>query len=214
MALFAGDLLRMYQRFAEAQGWTFDLVEAQESELGGIKEAVVHVQGEGVFARLKYESGVHRVQRVPETESGGRIHTSAATVAVLPEAEEVELSSAFTVMRPGSGEGTSTSVQTWNSPGRSENECEPAASVVSVSSKKSYQVVVASNVSVTVVGVTPKLPKMTASVGSPAGARRRGDGVLVVEGAVSTPVPAVPASAPQPVHGEIRSVVRGKFMRV
>ena len=90
-ALFAADLLRMYQRYAEAKGWRFDLVELQETELGGVKEAVAQVQGEGVFARLKYESGVHRVQRVPETESGGRIHTSAATVAVLPEAEEVEV---------------------------------------------------------------------------------------------------------------------------
>ena len=90
-ALFAGDLLRMYQRYAEARGWRFDLVSLQESELGGVREAVAHVQGEGVFARLKYDSGVHRVQRVPETESGGRIHTSAATVAVLPEAAEVEI---------------------------------------------------------------------------------------------------------------------------
>ncbi len=90
-ALFAGDLLRMYQRYAEAQGWGFNVIEAQDSELGGLREAVVNVTGEGVFARLKYESGVHRVQRVPETESGGRIHTSAATVAVLPEAEEVEI---------------------------------------------------------------------------------------------------------------------------
>ena len=90
-ALFAGDLLRMYQRFAERHGWGFDLIEAQESELGGIREAVARVSGERVYARLKYESGVHRVQRVPETESGGRIHTSAATVAVLPEAEEVEI---------------------------------------------------------------------------------------------------------------------------
>lgn len=90
-ALFAGDLLRMYQRFAEARGWGWELIELAETELGGIKEAVVHINGEGVFARLKYESGVHRVQRVPETESGGRIHTSAATVAVLPEAEEVDL---------------------------------------------------------------------------------------------------------------------------
>ena len=90
-ALFAGDLLRMYQRHAEQQGWTFRLLELAESELGGVKEAVAHIAGEGVFARLKYESGVHRVQRVPETESGGRIHTSAATVAVLPEAEEVDI---------------------------------------------------------------------------------------------------------------------------
>ena len=90
-ALFAGDLLRMYQKYAEARGWRFALLSLTETELGGVKEAVASVQGEGVFARLKYESGVHRVQRVPETESGGRIHTSAATVAVLPEAEEVEI---------------------------------------------------------------------------------------------------------------------------
>ncbi|SMO95085.1 bacterial peptide chain release factor 1 (bRF-1) [Thalassovita litoralis] len=90
-ALFAGDLLRMYQRYAETRGWSFQIIEYQETELGGIKEVVAHVKGEGVFARLKYESGVHRVQRVPETESGGRIHTSAATVAVLPEAEDVDI---------------------------------------------------------------------------------------------------------------------------
>ncbi len=90
-ALFAGDLLRMYQRYAEARGWKFEIIEEQASELGGIREVVAHVKGEGVFARLKYESGVHRVQRVPETESGGRIHTSAATVAVLPEAEDVDI---------------------------------------------------------------------------------------------------------------------------
>ncbi|MEM8979362.1 MAG: peptide chain release factor 1 [Pseudomonadota bacterium] len=90
-ALFAGDLLRMYQRFAESQGWKFEIIEEQATELGGIKEVTAHVQGEGVFAQLKYESGVHRVQRVPTTESGGRIHTSAATVAVLPEAEDVDI---------------------------------------------------------------------------------------------------------------------------
>ena len=90
-ALFAGDLLRMYQRYAETSGWIFEIIEEQQTELGGIKEVVAHVKGEGVFARLKYESGVHRVQRVPETESGGRIHTSAATVAVLPEAEDVDI---------------------------------------------------------------------------------------------------------------------------
>ena len=90
-ALFAGDLLRMYQKYAEAKGWKFNIVEMQESELGGIKEVIANVQGSGVFARLKYESGVHRVQRVPETESGGRVHTSAATVAVLPEAEDVDI---------------------------------------------------------------------------------------------------------------------------
>ncbi|MGR3250393.1 MAG: peptide chain release factor 1 [Paracoccus sp. (in: a-proteobacteria)] len=87
-ALFAGDLLSMYRRYAEAQGWSFQMMELTQTELGGIKEAIARIEGEGVFARLKYESGVHRVQRVPETESGGRIHTSAATVAVLPEAAE------------------------------------------------------------------------------------------------------------------------------
>jgi len=90
-ALFAGDLLRMYQRFAESQGWRFELLEFNASELGGVKEAMARIEGEGVFARLKFESGVHRVQRVPETESSGRIHTSAATVAVLPEADEVDI---------------------------------------------------------------------------------------------------------------------------
>ncbi|MGZ3217741.1 peptide chain release factor 1 [Paracoccus sp. T5] len=87
-ALFAGDLLSMYRRHAEGQGWSFQMLELTQTELGGVKEAVARIEGEGVFARLKYESGVHRVQRVPETESGGRIHTSAATVAVLPEAAE------------------------------------------------------------------------------------------------------------------------------
>ena len=81
----------MYQRYAEAQGWKFDLIEEQLTELGGIKEVVAHIKGQNVFARLKYESGVHRVQRVPTTESGGRVHTSAATVAVLPEAEDVDI---------------------------------------------------------------------------------------------------------------------------
>ncbi|WP_340301678.1 peptide chain release factor 1 [Roseobacter sp. HKCCD5988] len=90
-ALFAGDLLRMYQRYAEARGWQFELIEQQLSELGGVREVTARIVGEGVFARMKYESGVHRVQRVPETESGGRIHTSAATVAVLPEAEDVDI---------------------------------------------------------------------------------------------------------------------------
>ena len=90
-SLFAGDLLRMYQRYAEAKGWKLDILEQSLTEVGGVKEVVARVTGDGVFARLKYESGVHRVQRVPETESGGRIHTSAATVAVLPEAEDVDI---------------------------------------------------------------------------------------------------------------------------
>lgn len=90
-ALFAGDLFRMYQRYAESRGWTVELISANSAEVGGYKEVVASVSGTGVFARLKYESGVHRVQRVPVTEAGGRIHTSAATVAVLPEAEEVDV---------------------------------------------------------------------------------------------------------------------------
>jgi peptide chain release factor 1 len=90
-ALFAGDLLRMYQRYAEARGWRIEIISASPAELGGFKEVIASVEGAGVFARLKFESGVHRVQRVPVTESGGRIHTSAATVAVLPEAEEVDV---------------------------------------------------------------------------------------------------------------------------
>ena len=90
-ALFAGDLFRMYQRYAEERGWRVELISASAADLGGYKEVVASVSGAGVFARLKFESGVHRVQRVPATESGGRIHTSAATVAVLPEAEEVDV---------------------------------------------------------------------------------------------------------------------------
>ncbi len=90
-ALFAADLLRMYTRFAEMKGWALELVDANPTDIGGYKEVVVGVEGKGVFGYLKYESGVHRVQRIPSTESGGRIHTSAATVAVLPEAEEVEV---------------------------------------------------------------------------------------------------------------------------
>ena len=90
-ALFAGDLFRMYQRFAENHGWKVELISASSADMGGYKEVVASVTGKGVFAQLKFESGVHRVQRVPVTESGGRIHTSAATVAVLPEAEEVDV---------------------------------------------------------------------------------------------------------------------------
>ncbi len=89
--LFAGDLLRMYQRYCQARGWPFEVMEASENDAGGIAQATVSISGAGAYGRLKFESGVHRVQRVPETESGGRIHTSAATVAVLPEAEEVDI---------------------------------------------------------------------------------------------------------------------------
>ncbi|MGF1606456.1 MAG: peptide chain release factor 1 [Rhodothalassiaceae bacterium] len=90
-ALFAGDLYRMYARYAEDQGWKLETLSASAGEVGGFKEVIAAVNGRGVFAKLKFESGVHRVQRVPATESGGRIHTSAATVAVLPEAEDVDV---------------------------------------------------------------------------------------------------------------------------
>jgi peptide chain release factor 1 len=90
-ALFAGDLFRMYERYAASQGWKVELIAASEGDAGGYKEIIAGISGAGVYARLKFESGVHRVQRVPATEGGGRIHTSAATVAVLPEAEEVDV---------------------------------------------------------------------------------------------------------------------------
>ena len=90
-ALFAADLFRMYSRYAEQHGWKTDIISASENDLGGYKEIIASIAGKGVFARLKYESGVHRVQRIPLTEAGGRIHTSAATVAVLPEVEDVDL---------------------------------------------------------------------------------------------------------------------------
>ncbi|GGD00722.1 peptide chain release factor 1 [Pontibacillus salipaludis] len=90
-ALFAGDLYRMYSRYAEAHGWKTEVIEAHESEVGGYKEIIFMINGSGAFSKLKFENGAHRVQRVPQTESGGRIHTSTATVACLPEAEEVEV---------------------------------------------------------------------------------------------------------------------------
>ena len=90
-ALFAGDLYRMYTRFAEHQGWKIDVMEASSTGVGGYKEVIFMINGKGAYSKLKYENGAHRVQRVPETESGGRIHTSTATVAVLPEAEDVEV---------------------------------------------------------------------------------------------------------------------------
>jgi peptide chain release factor 1 len=91
-ALFAGDLFRMYERFAAAQGWKVEVISASEGSMGGYKEIVAEIRGRGAYAKLKFESGVHRVQRVPDTEASGRIHTSAATVAVLPEAEDVDVS--------------------------------------------------------------------------------------------------------------------------
>ena len=90
-ALFGADLFRMYSRYAERRGWKTELMEMNETGIGGIKEAVLLIKGKGAYSRLKYESGAHRVQRVPETESSGRVHTSAATVAVLPEVDEVEV---------------------------------------------------------------------------------------------------------------------------
>jgi peptide chain release factor 1 len=90
-ALFAADLLRMYQRYADIKSWGYELFDVSDTGLGGIREASLNIRGKGAYARLKFESGVHRVQRVPETEASGRIHTSAATVAVLPEAEEVDI---------------------------------------------------------------------------------------------------------------------------
>ncbi len=90
-ALFAGDLFRMYERYSASKGWRFEVVSASDGEVGGFKEIIASVSGRGVFAHMKFESGVHRVQRVPATEAQGRIHTSAATVAVLPEAEEVDI---------------------------------------------------------------------------------------------------------------------------
>ncbi|WP_113338261.1 peptide chain release factor 1 [Rhizobium cremeum] len=90
-ALFAGDLFRMYERFAGSKGWKVEVLSASEGEAGGYKEIIATITGRGVFSKLKFESGVHRVQRVPETEASGRIHTSAATVAVLPEAEEIDI---------------------------------------------------------------------------------------------------------------------------
>ncbi len=90
-ALFAGNLFRMYERYAAKQGWKVEIVTASEGAMGGYKEIIAEIRGRGAFAKLKFESGVHRVQRVPDTEASGRIHTSTATVAVLPEAQEVDV---------------------------------------------------------------------------------------------------------------------------
>ena len=90
-AIFAGDLFRMYQRYASYRGWQVEVISASEGEHGGYKEIIANISGRGAYARMKFESGVHRVQRVPDTETQGRIHTSAATVAVLPEAEDVDV---------------------------------------------------------------------------------------------------------------------------
>lgn len=89
--MFASEIYRMYRRYAEERGWRAESIELHETEIGGVKEAILALQGEGVFGRMRHESGVHRVQRVPETEAGGRIHTSAVSVAVLPEAEDIDV---------------------------------------------------------------------------------------------------------------------------
>ena len=136
-ALFAGDLLRMYQRYAEGKGWAFELLEFQASELGGVKEAVARVAGDGVFARLKYESGVHRVQRVPETESGGRIHTSAATVAVLPEAEDVDVQIAASDIRIDTMRASGAGGQHVNTPDSAVRITHLPTGIIVVSAEKS-----------------------------------------------------------------------------
>src|SRR5260370_21894723 len=98
-ALFAAELFRMYSRYAETQGWKVEILESSPSPIGGLKEVVAAIQGNKVYSKLKYESGVHRVQRVPATETQGRIHTSAATVAVLPAADEIDIKIEPTDMR-------------------------------------------------------------------------------------------------------------------
>lgn len=136
-ALFAGDLLNMYRRYSEDKGWSFDIIEYQESELGGVKAVTAHVKGAGVFARLKYESGVHRVQRVPVTESGGRVHTSAATVAVLPEAEEVDIDIPATDIRLDTMRASGSGGQHVNTTDSAVRILHVPTGIIVVSSEKS-----------------------------------------------------------------------------
>ena len=136
-ALFAGDLLAMYQRYAEKAGWLFEVMEHSNSDLGGLKEAVVSVKGQGVFARMKFESGVHRVQRVPATESGGRIHTSAATVAVLPEADDVDIDIPSTDIRIDTMRASGSGGQHVNTTDSAVRILHLPTNIIVVSSEKS-----------------------------------------------------------------------------
>ena len=136
-AIFAGDLLAMYQRYAEKAGWLFEVMEHSNSDLGGLKEAVVSVKGQGVFARMKFESGVHRVQRVPATESGGRIHTSAATVAVLPEADNVDIDIPSTDIRIDTMRASGSGGQHVNTTDSAVRILHLPTNIIVVSSEKS-----------------------------------------------------------------------------
>ena len=127
----------MYQRYAEKAGWLFEVMEHSNSDLGGLKEAVVSVKGQGVFARMKFESGVHRVQRVPATESGGRIHTSAATVAVLPEADDVDIDIPSTDIRIDTMRASGSGGQHVNTTDSAVRILHLPTNIIVVSSEKS-----------------------------------------------------------------------------
>ncbi len=135
--LFAADLLRMYQRYSESKGWSFEILEQSLSEIGGIKEVTARIAGDGVFARMKFESGVHRVQRVPETESGGRVHTSAATVAVLPEAEDVDIEIKSTDIRIDTMRASGSGGQHVNTTDSAVRILHEPTGIIVVSSEKS-----------------------------------------------------------------------------